>query len=92
MKKGIHPNYRPVVFCDTSCGHKFLTRSTVATKETIEYGDYGKVALFKVEISSESHPFFTGKRNNISNISNVEKFCKKYLNSNQKIKSKYGIT
>src|SRR5260364_390394 len=59
MKKDIHPEYREVVFLDTSCNAKFLTRSTIETRETIEY--QGKTyPLSKIEISSASHPVYTG--------------------------------
>ena len=61
MKKGIHPdNYRPVVFKDMSNGDCFLSRSTCATKETIEF-EGQTYPLIKIEISNTSHPFFTGK-------------------------------
>ena len=65
MKEGIHPEYREVVFQDvTSDGFKFLTRSTLAAsaKETIQWEDGNEYPLIKVEISSASHPFFTGKQ------------------------------
>lgn len=80
MKKGIHPNYRLMVICDTACGYMFLTRSTSETKETIMWEGYGELPLLKVEISSKSHPFYTGKKSSFSNISSVEKFRKKYAN------------
>ena len=61
MKKGIHPeNYRTVVFKDMSNGDVFLSRSTVNTKETIEF-EGETYTLVKLEISSTSHPFYTGK-------------------------------
>ena len=65
MKKGIHPeNYRPVVFKDMSNDEIFITRSTVAAKDTIEI-DGVTYPLVKLEITSSSHPFFTGKMNMI---------------------------
>ena len=61
MKKGIHPeSYRPVVFKDMSNGDCFLSRSTCATKETIEF-EGQTYPVIKIEISNTSHPFFTGK-------------------------------
>ena len=61
MKKGIHPdNYRPVVFKDMSNEDVFITRSTINAKETIEI-DGVTYPLVKIEISSSSHPFYTGK-------------------------------
>jgi len=77
MKKDIHPNYREVVFLDTSSGHKFLTRSTVSTTETVEH-EGSTYPVFKVEISSESHPFYTGKKVFVDTAGRVEKFLKKY--------------
>jgi large subunit ribosomal protein L31 len=77
MKKDIHPNYREVVFKDAASGTLFLTRSTVDTNETIEYE--GKTyPLFQVEISSASHPFYTGKQQIVDTTGRVERFRKKY--------------
>ncbi len=77
MKKEIHPNYREVVFKDAASGTLFLTRSTVETKETVEYE--GKTyPLFQVEISSASHPFYTGKQQIVDTTGRVERFRKKY--------------
>jgi large subunit ribosomal protein L31 len=77
MKKEIHPEYRDVVFQDTSSGAKFLTRSTMKTSETTEFE--GKTyPVVKVEVSSASHPFFTGKKMLVDTAGRVEKFNKKY--------------
>lgn len=78
MKKGIHPNYRPVVFKDMSVDYAFLTRSTVDTKETIVWEDGNEYPLVKLEISSASHPFFTGKQKILDSAGRVEKFNRKY--------------
>lgn len=78
MKPGIHPEYREVVFMDTSSDFKFLTRSTVETDETIEWEDGNTYPLAKVEISSASHPFFTGKQKLIDTGGRVERFQKRY--------------
>ncbi len=78
MKKGIHPNYRPVVFKDMSADYAFLTRSTVDTKDTIKWEDGKEYPLVKLEISSASHPFFTGKQMMLDSAGRVEKFNKKY--------------
>ncbi len=77
MKKDIHPNYRPVVFKDTASGTLFLSRSTVQTKETIEY-EGQEYPLFQVEISSASHPFYTGKQQLVDTAGRVERFKRKY--------------
>lgn len=61
MKKGIHPdNYRPVVFKDMSNGDMFLSRSTAKTNDTVEF-EGETYPVVKIEISSTSHPFYTGK-------------------------------
>ncbi|MFZ0452793.1 MAG: type B 50S ribosomal protein L31 [Ignavibacteriaceae bacterium] len=78
MKKGIHPNYRPVVFHDASADFTFLTRSTIKTDETIEWEDGNTYPLVKLEISSASHPFFTGKQKLVDTAGRVEKFKRKY--------------
>ena len=78
MKKDIHPNYRPVVFQDLSSDFKFLTKSTVETKETIEWEDGNTYPLVKMEVSSASHPFYTGKNNFIGRAGRVERFNQKY--------------
>lgn len=77
MKKDIHPNYREVVFLDTSTGDKVLTRSTIKASDTIEY-EGKKYPLVKVEISAASHPFFTGKMKYVDSAGRVEKFQRKY--------------
>ena len=74
MKQGIHPeNYRPVVFKDMSNDDIFITRSTMAAKETIEV-DGVEYPLIKIEISSTSHPFFTGKAKLVDTAGRVDKF------------------
>jgi large subunit ribosomal protein L31 len=78
MKEGIHPDYRLVVFQDTSAGFAFLTRSTVKTDKTILWEDGKEYPLFNVEISSASHPFFTGKQKLVDTAGRVERFQKKY--------------
>ena len=78
MKPDIHPNYRPVVFQDTSSDLRFLTQSTIATSETIEWEDGNEYPLAKVEISSESHPFFTGQMKIVDTAGRVERFEKRY--------------
>jgi large subunit ribosomal protein L31 len=78
MKKGIHPLYRPVVFLDTSSDFKFLTRSTIESKETIRWEDGNEYPLIKVEISSASHAFYTGKKVFVDTAGRIEKFQQKY--------------
>jgi large subunit ribosomal protein L31 len=71
MKNGIHPEYRDVVFQDVTSDFSFLTRSTLGSKET-EY------PLVKVDISSASHPFYTGKNKILDTGGRVDKFRKRY--------------
>jgi large subunit ribosomal protein L31 len=78
VKEGIHPEYREVVFQDTSSDFKFLTRSTIATSETIEWEDGNTYPLARVEISSASHPFYTGKQILLDSGGRVERFRKRY--------------
>ena len=78
MKKDIHPDYRAVVFEDTSSGFKFLTKSTGTTKDTIVWEDGKTYPCMKIEVSSASHPFYTGKKMFLDTAGRVEKFQKKY--------------
>ena len=77
MKPNIHPDYREVVFHDLSCDFKFITRSTVQTREKIEF-EGKSYPLIKIEVSSESHPFFTGKYKIVDTAGRVEKFRQKF--------------
>ena len=74
MKKGIHPeNYRPVVFKDMSNGDMFLSRSTCKTNDTVEF-EGETYPVVKLEISSTSHPFYTGKSKLVDTAGRVDKF------------------
>ena len=79
MKEGIHPGYRDVVFHDTAANIKWTTRSTLSTNRTIKMEDGKDYPLVILEISSESHPFYTGKQQRILDTAGrVERFNKKY--------------
>jgi large subunit ribosomal protein L31 len=78
MKPGIHPNYREVVFQDLSSDFIILTKSTIDTKETIKWKDGKEYPLVKVEVSSASHPFYTGKHKVLDSGGRVDKFKKRY--------------
>jgi large subunit ribosomal protein L31 len=78
MKKGIHPDYREVVFQDISTGFTFLTRSTIKSKETTTWNDGKEYPLLKVEVSSQSHPFYTGKQKIVDTAGRVDRFRRKY--------------
>lgn len=78
MKPGIHPEYRQVVFQDISSDFAILTRSTIETKETIKWEDGKEYPLVKVEVSSASHPFYTGKHKVLDSGGRVDRFKKRY--------------
>ncbi len=78
MKEGIHPNYREVVFQDIAADFAFLTRSTIETKDTIKWEDGNEYPLVKVEISSKTHPFFTGQQRIVDTGGRVDRFRKRY--------------
>ena len=78
MKADIHPAYRPVVFMDAAAEFSFLTQSTIATTETIDWEDGNTYPLYKVEISSASHPFFTGQMKIVDTAGRVERFERRY--------------
>ena len=78
MKKDIHPDYKEVVFQDVQSDFKFLTRSTMTSDETIKWEDGKEYPLIKVEVSSASHPFYTGKKIFVDTAGRVEKFNQKY--------------
>ena len=84
MQKDIHPkNYRPVVFLDNTSGATFLISSTVATEEKIKWEDGNEYPLFRVEISSASHPFYTGKNVLLDTTGRVQRFRKKVTKSEE---------
>ena len=79
MKTSLHPtDYRAVVFSDDVAGFAFLTQSTAPTTDTIKWEDGQEYPLIKVEISSASHPFYTGKHKVIDTGGRVDKFRKRY--------------
>ena len=78
MKKDIHPDYKKVIFHDVTCNKSFLLSSTVKTTETMKYEDGKEYPVYKVETSSESHPFYTGKGRIETKEGRVAKFKKKY--------------
>ena len=78
MKADLHPEYREVVFQDISSDFAFLTRSTIKTKETIQWEDGNEYPLVKVEVSSRSHPFYTGKHKIVDSGGRVDQFRRRY--------------
>jgi large subunit ribosomal protein L31 len=84
MKKEIHPDYRPVVFKDVAADWAFLTRSTVKSEKKIKWEDGQEYPLVTLEISSASHPFFTGQQRLIDSAGRVERFRTRYKKRSRK--------
>ncbi|MFE2230293.1 type B 50S ribosomal protein L31 [Streptomyces kronopolitis] len=78
MQTGIHPAYGPVVFRDRAAGHAFLTRSTMTSEQTVEWEDGRTYPVVDVEISSASHPFYTGAARVLDTAGRVERFERRY--------------
>lgn len=78
MKAGIHPEYKKVVFQDLSADFAFLTRSTIDSKETVKWEDGNEYPLVKIDVSSASHPFYTGKHKMLDSGGRVDRFKKRY--------------
>ncbi|HLX80871.1 MAG TPA: type B 50S ribosomal protein L31 [Burkholderiales bacterium] len=80
MKPGIHPDYQPVIFLDTASNHSFLTRAVIDTKgrDKMKWADGKEYPVIKVEVSSESHSFYTGKHKIMDTAGRVEKFKRRY--------------
>jgi large subunit ribosomal protein L31 len=80
MRADIHPDYAPIVFRDLTSGELFLTRSTANSEKTIEWEDGNTYPVIDVEISSASHPFYTGKQRILDSAGRVEKFNQRFKN------------
>lgn len=78
MKKDIHPDYHPVIFLDTTAGTKFLSGSTKHSDEKMTWEDGNEYPVIRVEISSASHPFYTGAQRTVERGGRVERFKQKY--------------
>ena len=88
MKKETHPEYRPVVLKDVGADFAILTRSAAKTHETIQWEDGNEYPLLRMDISSASHPFFTGKQKFVDTAGRVEKFQRKFSGSYVQAKGK----
>ena len=77
MKQGIHPDYKQVVFMDTTTGFKFLSGSTKYSDETVEF-EGNTYPMIRVEVTSDSHPFYTGRQKFTQADGRVDRFNKKY--------------
>ncbi|HEY4528407.1 MAG TPA: type B 50S ribosomal protein L31 [Candidatus Paceibacterota bacterium] len=86
MKKDIHPdNYRPVLFIDNSSGAEFIISSTVKTTESLKAkSDKKEYPVFRVEISSDTHPFYTGQEKTLDSAGRVERFKQKRAKAKKK--------
>jgi large subunit ribosomal protein L31 len=80
VKPGIHPDYHPVVFQDLSTGNSFLTRSTATSERTVEWVDGNTYPLITLDVTAESHPFWTGRQRVLDQAGQVEKFRRRYGN------------
>ena len=78
MKKDIHPDYHPVVFRDIGADYSFLTRSTAVSNQTVKWEDGNEYPLINIDISSKSHPFYTGQQRFGKARGRIEKFNKRY--------------
>ena len=78
MKPGIHPDYHPVVFRDKSANFAFLTRSTMTSSQTIQWEDGRTYPVVDVDVSSASHPVWTGQGRILDTAGRVEKFERRY--------------
>jgi large subunit ribosomal protein L31 len=80
MQTDIHPDYHPVIFRDLASGTTFLTRSTVTSAKTETWEDGNEYPLVEVEVSSASHPFYTGKQRIMDSAGRVERFNARFKN------------
>lgn len=78
MKSGIHPDYHPVIVEDASTGKRFLTRSTATAERTVTWTDGNTYPLLVVDVTSDSHPFWTGAQRLLDTQGRVEKFHRRY--------------
>ena len=80
MKAAIHPSYNDVIFFDSSCDFKFLTKTTADTKgkDKMKWTDGNEYPVIRIEISSESHPFYTGKHKIMDTAGRIDKFNQRY--------------
>ncbi|WP_085315283.1 type B 50S ribosomal protein L31 [Derxia lacustris] len=85
MKDGIHPEYREVIFQDLSMDFSFKTRSTVHCRDKVTWTDGKEYPLYKLDITSESHPFYTGKQKVMDTAGRIDKFRQRFGNRTGKI-------
>ena len=90
MKKDLHPDYHPVVFEDTSSGFRFITQSTITSDLTTKWEDGKKYPLINIEVSSASHPFYTGKQMLVDTAKRVDKFQARVAKAKEVSKTRKG--
>ncbi|GHB61596.1 MULTISPECIES: type B 50S ribosomal protein L31 [Streptomyces] len=78
MQRDKQPSYQPVVFRDRAAGFAFLTRSTATSEETIDWDDGNTYPVIDVEISAESHPFYTGRARTVDTEGRIARFERRY--------------
>ena len=83
MKPGIHPEYHKVIFVDTATGNEWVTRSTMKSKETKQV-DGEELPVIRLEVSSFSHPFWTGKMREVDTDGKIDRFRRRYQRGKQK--------
>ena len=77
MKQGIHPDYHKVLFVDTATGDEWVSRSTMTSKEKREV-DGEEIPVIRLEISSHSHPFWTGTMRELDADGKIDRFRRRY--------------
>jgi len=87
MKKNIHPNYQQILFVDTATGHKFVCGAALESEETEEF-EGQTYPVFRVPISSHSHPLFSGKGGPVDAEGRIDKFRKRYAQKQKPAKKK----
>lgn len=90
MKKNTHPNYQQVVFEDTTSGFRLLTRSTLTSEETTKWEDGNEYPRIAIDVSSASHPFYTGKQMLVDTAKRVDKFQARVAKAKEVAKTRKG--
>ncbi len=91
MKENIHPDYHPVVFMDSTTGFKFLSGSTKTSQETVEWEDGNTYPVIRVEVTSDSHPFYTGRQKFTQADGRVDRFNKNTVSKTQTLRNNSNL-
>ena len=92
MRQGIHPEYHKVIFLDTTTNFKFLSGSTKTSSETMEWEDGNEYPVIRLDISSDSHPFYTGRQKFAAADGRIERFNKNLVLNHQIITNNFDYT